>query len=55
MSKHAQNPMTRKAASRIISSETKKSGGEQPAGGHGARIDAGLQRKEAVPPPKAKP
>jgi hypothetical protein len=55
MSKPNKNPITREAAKRIISTETKTNGGQQPAGGAGTRIDRNLQRKEAAPTSKKQP
>lgn len=56
MSKSKSNPMTREAASRIVSATAKSNQGRIPAGSGATRVDRVMQQREggARPGPKGK-
>lgn len=48
MAKSKPTPMTREAATRIVKATVKQNGGQIPAGSVATRVDAAVQRREAV-------
>ena len=54
MSNRKPTPITREAASRIMSAESKVNQGRTPAKSFSTRVDAGLQKREAAAAPKPK-